>query len=182
MSDTTAGAAGRARSSASAADLMEHIVARYHAFLREQWPAIDEIIAQCTRSEATRHARRIPRPRATFRQFRREPRRPSPERGIVLFPLVAKIEGEVSLGRKAPRQAFGSIANPIGIMEVEHEVARRSLRLLHATIHDHSGFPDAAESRQVLDSRLIALEFDLETHSKLEGEILFPRVIAMELR
>ncbi len=181
MSDTeTAGAAERAWSSASLANLMEHIIARHHAFLREELPAIDAMIAQFTRSEAT--ARRIPPLRASFRQFRGELEGHLQKEEIVLFPLIAKIEGEVSLRRKAPRQAFGSIANPIGVMELEHEFARRSLRLVRAIIRDDPVFPDAAESRQVLEARLTALEFDLETHSKLEDEILFPRVIEMEVR
>ncbi len=73
MSDMdTAEAAERLWSSASLADLTEHIVARHHAFLREELPAIDAMIAQFTPSEATQHAQRIPPLRASFRHFRAE--------------------------------------------------------------------------------------------------------------
>ena len=110
--------------------------------------------------------------RTAFPQFRRELEGHLHKEEAVLIPLIVQIESAVSQGRKPARQAFGSIANPIGMMEQEHEAARRSL----GAIRKMSGADGET------GAKLAALEADLDVHSRLEDEILFPRATALEGR
>ncbi len=166
--------------SSSLAKLIEYIVAHHHGFLRRELPAIDAMLACQTplstkpRSHSTSSARQV------FQYFRRELEGHLQKEEMILFPLIAEIESEVSLGRKAPRRSFGSIANPIGIMELEHEFAHRSLRLLRAITREHRNVPAPTDACDAIRAKLAALESDLETHSRLEDEILFPKAIVLE--
>jgi regulator of cell morphogenesis and NO signaling len=152
--------------------LIRHIVRTHHAFLREELPVIDCLIAKWStageeRSSAPQSIRRL------FRQFRRELDGHLKKEEDVLFPMIANIESAVTRGARAPRQTFGSIAHPIAIMEAEHEFARQCLEALRDLMRECT---ISTEIR----ARMTAVERDLDIHSGLEDRILFPRAIKME--
>jgi regulator of cell morphogenesis and NO signaling len=75
---------------------------------------------------------------------------------------------------------FGTAANPIAMMEAEHETeGERFVRIAALT----SGYtpPDyACNTYRVLYAMLAEFENDLHTHIHLENNILFPRALALE--
>ena len=76
---------------------------------------------------------------------------------------------------------LAQLARPIEMMEQEHDRARKELaeiRYAHqATI---LASPLWQENRPSTLDKLKALDGDMEIHSRLEDEILFPRAIALE--
>ncbi|MGE5644939.1 MAG: hemerythrin domain-containing protein [Acidobacteriota bacterium] len=153
--------------------LIQHIVGKHHAFLRVELPAIERMLAEWGTAAAGEHAGAAQSSRALFRRFRVELEGHLKKEEDVLFPMIEEIEKAAQCGEKTPRQAFGSIAHPIGVMEAEHEFARRCLDALGEVLR-RSAVP--IEIR----ARLAAMEADLKTHSDLEDRILFPRAIEME--
>jgi regulator of cell morphogenesis and NO signaling len=75
---------------------------------------------------------------------------------------------------------FGTVENPVAMMEHEHDSAGNALRAIRKASNDFSLPADACVSYQTLYGALKAFETDLHQHIHLENNILFPRAIAME--
>ena len=75
---------------------------------------------------------------------------------------------------------FGTVQNPVSMMEHEHDSAGNALRTLREISRGYTAPPDACVSYQTLYKALADLEADLHQHIHLENNILFPRAIEME--
>jgi len=75
---------------------------------------------------------------------------------------------------------FGSVQNPVSMMEHEHESAGNALRSMRKASDGYMPPTDACISYQTLYKALSEFEADLHEHIHLENNILFPRAIAME--
>jgi regulator of cell morphogenesis and NO signaling len=75
---------------------------------------------------------------------------------------------------------FGTVQNPVSMMEHEHDSAGNALRGLRAISRDYTAPSDACVSYQTLYKALAEFEADLHQHIHLENNILFPRAIEME--
>ena len=98
----------------------------------------------------------------------------------VLFPYIIRMEEAVI--EKAPilPPPFGTVQNPVAMMEHEHDSAGRALRAMREISRGYVAPPDACVSYQALYKALAELESDLHQHIHLENNILFPRTIEME--
>ena len=99
---------------------------------------------------------------------------------MVLFPYIVRMEEAVL--EKAPilPAAFGTVQNPVAMMEHEHDSAGNALRALREISNGLYAPSDACVSYQTLYKALGELEADLHQHIHLENNILFPRAIEME--
>ena len=98
----------------------------------------------------------------------------------VLFPFI-ELYGRAELRKQpTPRLPFGSIANPIARMELEHSEAGDALEGIR-TLTNNFDLPSyACTTVRALYDGLKALERNLHIHIRLENNILFPRAIALE--
>jgi regulator of cell morphogenesis and NO signaling len=89
---------------------------------------------------------------------------------------------EAALTRKetTARAPFGSVRNPVSMMEHEHDSAGNALRAMRQKTDGYSAPADACVSYQTLYRALAAFEADLHQHIHLENNILFPRAVAVE--
>ncbi len=167
-----------ARWSASSLNrLIEHIITRHHAYLRGELPWMESTIARAAEIRGRADASMLAPLGRTFRFFKRELELHLRKEEEVLFPLIRQIEMAVNSGARPPRFSFGSIANPIGIMEEDHEGERRQLeQMLDLTGNQ----PQTVDIYGLLFERLRALDSDMRLHVHLEDEILFPRVQLLE--
>jgi len=97
----------------------------------------------------------------------------------ILFPYVEELES-ASASDPRPRSFFGTIANPIRIMLMEHESAGEKLVQLRAVTRGYALPQDACLSFRALYERLADLEGDLHRHIHLENNVLFPRALRLE--
>jgi regulator of cell morphogenesis and NO signaling len=100
----------------------------------------------------------------------------------ILFPFIEEYGRAASRGLLMPPVPFGSIANPIGMMEREHTSAGDALAELRSLTRFYTLPPYACATVQALYAGLRELESDLHLHIHLENNILFPRAIALERR
>ena len=101
---------------------------------------------------------------------------------MMLFPTIERYEAAMRSGLPLPPSPFGSIANPIGGMEAEHDSAALALSRIRELTIDFRAPPYACSAYCEMLDGLRALEADLHTHVHLENNILFPRVISLEKR
>jgi len=99
----------------------------------------------------------------------------------VLFPAIKKLATESRLGKTSIKPFFfGSLSNPIGMMEDEH-VAEGERFFRIAELSDNFTAPaDGCTTYQVAYRKLKEFQDDLFLHIHLENNILFPKAIEME--
>jgi regulator of cell morphogenesis and NO signaling len=97
---------------------------------------------------------------------------------VVLFPAI--LEAQTELG--AAEKGFGSIQNPIGMIEQEHDWEAERLEKMRQIARDYRLPESANEKLRLLFRELEALEAAMHAHSRLESSILFARALADEKR
>jgi len=167
-------------STAPLADLADHIVGTHHAYLRRELPAIEARLAKVFRVYNMRYGPCLTGLPEVFRTLRSELESHMPKEEIVLFPAIAAYEAASNSGRPLPRMPFGTVANPIHMMEAEHETAGRCLTQIREITNNFEVPSYACVTYRALMSGLDELERDLHMHIHLENNILFPRAAKFE--
>ena len=100
----------------------------------------------------------------------------------ILFPYIDALAEAVRAGRPAPPTPFGSIHNPIRMMEEEHESAGAAMARIRALTDNYAAPEDGCTTYRVCLQELAAFERDLHAHVHLENNLLFPkaRVLASQ--
>jgi regulator of cell morphogenesis and NO signaling len=98
----------------------------------------------------------------------------------ILFPHIITLEEAAITGKPASRPVFGTVGNPVHMMELEHESAGAALEEICALSANYTPPDGACFSYKTLYSALKEFEVDLHQHVHLENNILFPRAIEME--
>jgi regulator of cell morphogenesis and NO signaling len=96
----------------------------------------------------------------------------------VLFPAILEAESEA----RAAEKGFGSIRNPIGMIEQEHDWEAERLEKMREIARDYQLPKEADEKLRLLFRELEALEAAMHAHTRLESSILFARALAAEKR
>jgi regulator of cell morphogenesis and NO signaling len=98
----------------------------------------------------------------------------------VLFPYIVRMEEAVIQKEPVVPSPFGSVRNPVSMMEHEHDSAGNALRAMREASSSYTAPPEACVSYHTLYKALAEFEADLHQHIHLENNILFPRAIEME--
>ena len=95
----------------------------------------------------------------------------------ILFPAIESSEDALGAGQPLPRLPFGTVANPIRVLEMEHEDAGNALARLREITHNYAVPEFACVTYKAMLTGLRELEEDLHMHIHLENNILFPRTL-----
>ncbi len=98
----------------------------------------------------------------------------------MLFPYIKYLVNVKNNSTKAEKPFFGSIKNPIQMMEAEHESAGNILSEIGSRTNNYTPPADACNTFKVYYQELREFEEDLHKHVHLENNILFPRSIELE--
>lgn len=145
------------------AELVQHIVTRYHAPLL---PEIARLLAMAQRVEKV-HAGKESCPRglaAELAEWSESLRLHLRKEEDVLYPLIAQDSG---------RRAAGTIK----ALESEHDDHARALARIRALTDDHVPPPEACGTWRALYAGLAEFELELMRHVHLENHVLFPRAL-----
>ena len=155
--------------------LADHILATHHAFLHAELPLLESLAEKVLGVHGQNHpelaevARLVACVRADL-----EPHMMKEER--ILFPAIRALAGGTT------EFPFGSVANPIRMMQLEHDQCGELLALLRAATAGYTVPSDACASYRSLYERLEALELDTHLHVHKENHVLFPAAIALTER
>jgi regulator of cell morphogenesis and NO signaling len=98
----------------------------------------------------------------------------------VLFPYIKELQLAANNKTTNPSAHFGTVKNPINMMEMEHEMLGNNLKELRIITNNYQLPPDACNSYRMLFKMLFDMEEDLHLHIHLENNILFPKAIELE--
>ena len=160
--------------------LIDHIVVRYHASLKEELPRLQALAEKVATVHGANHPDTLPALRDTFRSLKDELDAHLEKEEHVLFPYVRELETAARGLRPSFSIPLGLASGAIGVMEREHEVAGLALKTIHRLTDGFRPPDDACGSFRALYAGLEIFEADLHSHIHLENNILFPRALGME--
>ncbi|CCJ86269.1 iron-sulfur cluster repair protein YtfE [Cronobacter dublinensis] len=148
------------------AEIIDHIIARYHDRHREQLP---ELILQATKVERV-HADKpgVPKGLAKYlTMLHEELTSHMMKEERVLFPMIKQGMGSQAMG-------------PISVMESEHDEAGELLEVIKHATNNVTPPPEACTTWRAMYNGINELIDDLMNHISLENNNLFPRALAGE--
>ena len=98
----------------------------------------------------------------------------------MLFPYIKKMMFAAENNVELQIPPFGSIKNPINVMEEEHQSAGDEMSELKKITNNYTPPDNACNTFKLLYSELNDFEKDLHIHVHLENNILFPKAITFE--
>jgi len=159
--------------------LVEHIVTVHHRYVKEAIP----VILAHTRKVAHVHGERHPEVveiNSLFEVIASEMTAHMQKEELMLFPFVRALARSARDGSPTPRAPFGSIADPIHLMESEHASAGGTMERIRELSAGFQPPEDACTTYRVVFQELNEFEQDLHRHVHLENNILFPRAVVLE--
>ncbi|MGC2447920.1 MAG: iron-sulfur cluster repair di-iron protein [Candidatus Sulfotelmatobacter sp.] len=162
-------------------ELIAHISATHHKFVRSEIARLAPLFEKVCGVHGKNHSELL-HIQAIFRGLGQELTAHLMKEEMVLFPYIVRMEEAVIQGEPALPASFGTVANPVAMMEHEHDSAGDALRAMRATSNGYTAPDGACTSYQALYRALAEFEADLHQHIHLENNILFPRAIAMETK
>ena len=162
-------------------ELIAHILAAHHGYVKHEIPRIKQLLLKVVAVHCADHPE-LGAVQRTFHALADELLAHMMKEEVVLFPYIEKLELAAGAGKPAPRAPFGSIRNPVRMMELEHDSAGGALEQLRTLTSAYTPPESACFSYKTLYAALQDFEVDLHQHVHLENNILFPRAIALEDR
>lgn len=157
--------------------LVDHIVSTHHAYVRTALPAIARHLAKLVEVHGPRHPE-LTRVAAYFSQLDAELSQHLLKEEQVLFPYIREL---VVAKSGAPFDSpFGTIENPIRMMEREHRDAADAMVVIRELTNRYTPPEDGCATYRLTMKELADFERDLHRHVHLENHVLFPRAIALE--
>lgn len=158
--------------------LIDHIVSVHHAYVRSALPAIARYLAKLEEVHGARHPE-LARVAAGFDRMRFDLEQHMLKEERVLFPYVCDLAARGDTCGQS-RSPFGTVENPIRMMEREHRDAADGLRTIRELTNDYAAPADGCATYAVCMSELARFERDLHRHVHLENNVLFPKAVALE--
>ena len=172
---TSGESAGRDWLSEPLVELCDHIEATHHSYLRRELPRLTEMIDKVVNAHSESHPQ-LAQLGTVFAGLRAELEPHMFKEEQVLFPAIRQLEESSG----SPSFPFGTVANPIRMMEHEHDAAGEALSNIRVLTDDYAVPDDACNTYRVMLDGLKQLETDMHEHVHKENSILFPRAIKLE--
>ena len=159
--------------------LVTHIVSQHHAYVRRAIPSIQTHLAKVIGAHGARHPE-LSAVAANFNHVADDLMRHLVKEEQVLFPYIRAIAESVERGEAPPPDVFGTVQNPIRMLETEHQEAGDELAMIRTSTANYEPPEDACTTYRLVYAELREFERDLHRHVHLENNVLFPRAIALE--
>lgn len=159
--------------------LVTYIVSNHHTYVREQLPLVKAHAQKVARVHGGAHPEMV-RVAELFDQVHDEMISHMAKEEQVLFPWIQRLGDAAAQGAPAPAAPFGTVGNPIRMMEMEHESAGDAMAEIRQLTGGYRIPDEACGTYSVLLQELDAFERDLHQHVHLENNILFPKALRLE--
>lgn len=179
LATNAASAPARDFSYGALGELIRHIVTTHHNYVKSEAPRLLALTAKVCSVHGNNHPELL-EVQDVFHALADELSSHLMKEENILFPYIQRMEETVAAGHRSAPPPFGTVANPIQMMIMEHDSAGENTRELRRLTNDYTPPADACISYQTLYKAMADFEADLHQHIHLENNILFPRAIAVE--
>ena len=159
--------------------LIRHIVDKHHDYCRRELTRLESLVEEVVGRLGRAHAE-LRQIKAVFTSLSRELRQHLLKEEQTLFPYIERLEKAVSCSQSFPMPPYGSVANPIRYMILEHETSDAGLKEIRRLSGGYEAPEDADPAIVTLYKAFGEFERDMQEHTALEDRVVFPRAIALE--
>ena len=158
-------------------ELINYILETHHKYVREKIPTIKAFAKKVSKV----HGKTNPETNLIYHLFLRlsdellDHMRKEEE---ILFPKIKILVSKTY--SKSVFFSFGTISNPIKMMETEHESAGKVLKEIERLSNKYTPPLSACNTYKALYNSLKEFQDDLHIHIHLENNILFPKVMKFD--
>ena len=159
--------------------LVDYIINVHHRYIHESIP----VISAHANKVASVHGNKFPETveiNKIFTAVYKELKQHMLKEEEILFPYIKYIFKVNKNESKAERSYFGTIANPIKMMEAEHAKAGDSFFQIRKLSRNYTPPAEACLTYSTYYKELKEFEEDLHKHVHLENNILFIKAIELE--
>ncbi|MBC8266685.1 MAG: iron-sulfur cluster repair di-iron protein [Flavobacteriales bacterium] len=158
--------------------LINHILQTHHVYVKESTPIILEFANKVAKVHGHAHPENIEIAKL-FNEVAIELQQHLMKEEGMLFPHIINL-AIANRNKEQISVPFGSVQNPIRMMEHEHDTAGNIFKEIEKLSNNFTPPSHACNTYKALYHHLKAFQDDLHIHIHLENNILFPKAIAME--
>mgnify|MGYP001419951713 CR=1 FL=1 len=159
--------------------LTDHIINVHHSYVEENIPLLIQYAAKVAKVHGERHPELL-EIQNLFTLVATELSGHLRKEELILFPFIKKLVQAKIEGAGLPKAQFGTVDNPIKMMEAEHEEAGEILRKIAKLSNNYTPPEGACNTYRAFFAKLDEFEQDLHQHVHLENNILFPKALQLE--
>ncbi|QTE23184.1 iron-sulfur cluster repair di-iron protein [Polaribacter cellanae] len=159
--------------------LIDHIENIHHSYVQESTQIILQYAAKVAKVHG-HHYTEVVEINSLFNTVAKELASHMKKEELILFPFIKKLVKADSEREKVTIPHFGTVNNPIKMMEEEHENAGDILKEIKQLSNNYTPPKGACNTFKALYAKLEEFENDLHQHIHLENNILFPKAIVLE--
>ncbi len=159
--------------------LADYIVNVHHKFVWENLPLLHEFTTKVARVHGAAHPELLEIAQR-FEEVAQEMTLHMRKEELILFPYIKRLVAAKKKGQPLEEPPFGSVENPIRMMEAEHDRAGEIMKQIHQLSNEFTPPEDACNTYRVTFHKLREFEEDLHQHVHLENNILFPKSVELE--
>ena len=159
--------------------LIDYIINNHHQYVRRMIPVISLHADKVASVHGQNHPETI-EIADLFLAVREELESHMMKEERILFPYIKQLYQAKKNNEPIAPPPFGTIQNPIRMMEAEHTSAGDAMFRIRDLSKNYSTPEDACNTFKALYSELKEFEEDLHKHIHLENNLLFPKSIEIE--
>lgn len=157
--------------------LVDFIINTHHKYVKSSLPLLMEYTAKVAKVHGKEHLE-VVTIYDLFKEASEELNSHMMKEETILFPYIKQLVNE----KKSVNEgcSFGTVKNPIRMMEHEHDVVGNIFKTIRELSNDYTPPEDACTTYKLSYKKLEEFENDLHQHIHLENNILFPKSIKLE--
>ncbi|MCX2837178.1 iron-sulfur cluster repair di-iron protein [Salinimicrobium sp. MT39] len=159
--------------------LTDHIINVHHAYVEENIPLLLQYSARVAQVHGS-HYTELLEIKELVKEVAGELSAHLKKEELILFPFIKQMVRAKKENTQLPVAHFGSVDNPIKMMETEHEDAGELLRRIAKLSNNYTPPQGACNTYKAYYAKLEEFEQDLHQHVHLENNILFPKSLLLE--
>ncbi len=160
-------------------ELARYIEEKHHKYVRESLPVLLHYVEKVERTHGGNYPELVTL-HEVFSETYEDLQFHLDKEERMIFPYVRALVKAQQEGGSLPFTPFGSVANPIRVMNDEHDTEGDRFRRIRALLNDYEVPRYACMTWRVMLQKLEEFEKDLHEHIHLENNILFPKTELLE--
>lgn len=159
--------------------LADYIINQFHSYTKDTIYRLRDIIDKVANVHGERHPETL-KIRQIWHELSGELIKHMQKEELLLFPYIRQLVRAKREGTKPKPPVFGSINNPVKVMEAEHKHTGDCLGEISTLSNGFNPPEDACPTYRTVYERLKEFDRITKMHIHLENNILFPRAMRLE--